>query len=413
MTRDAMTESALFGIALIGVAFVSVAFVSAAIPVLLGAGGVLLLGARMVPRWRLRHMALRRLRAPHAALVAIDVARGQVVRHLSGLITHVRSSVSRRHHVEQSRDERCADVLDSVARELRLGASLHAAVVSAIERHQFDEWQWLAQAARRGDPLTTIGADDLATRAISLAAEGCDAVCATESAARTLRANAAIAADSHAAVAHTRASMNVLAAVPLIIAAWLVVRDGGAREFFASPPGVGCVVGGVALHWLGRCWVARLAREARRTEAAVPDFVDLLALQVRSGRPPALAFLRASDSATGGLGEATRSVATVVRDGARFVEALTGARTRFDVRANGVIDALIDTERDGLAPRAIFERLSHDAHQQRRREADARIRALPVRLTLPLVTCILPAYVLLAVIPLLASQFPSVVIDPQ
>jgi len=32
---------------------------------------------------------------------------------------------------------------------------------------------------------------------------------------------------------------------------------------------------------------------------------------------------------------------------------------------------------------------------------------------LPLVTCILPAYVLLAVIPLLASQFPSVVIDPQ
>jgi len=169
----------------------------------------------------------------------------------------------------------------------------------------------------------------------------------------------------------------------------------------------------VALHWLGRCWVARLVREARRTEAAVPDFVDLLALQVRSGRPPALAFLRASDSATGGLGEATRSVATVVRDGARFVEALTGARTRFDVRANGVIDALIDTERDGLAPRAIFERLSHDAHQQRRREADARIRALPVRLTLPLVTCILPAYVLLAVIPLLASQFPSVVIDPQ
>ncbi|NCV97468.1 MAG: hypothetical protein EBW27_05690, partial [Acidimicrobiia bacterium] len=75
-----MTESALSGVALIGVAFVSVA-----IPVLLGAGGVLLFGARMVPRWRLRHMALRRLRAPHAAVVAIDIAREQVVRHLTGL----------------------------------------------------------------------------------------------------------------------------------------------------------------------------------------------------------------------------------------------------------------------------------------------------------------------------------------
>ena len=387
--------------------------IAAALFIVVGSGATWLLGTRVVPRWRLRRMVLRRLHAPHAAVVAIDVAREQVVRHLAQLFTGLRSRISRRHRVEQSRDERCADVLDSVARELRLGASLHAAVVSAIERHRFDEWQWLAQTAQRGDPLTTIAADDLATRAISLAAEGCDAVCATESAARTLRANAAIAADSHAAVAHTRASMNVLAAVPLIIAAWLVVRDGGAREFFASPPGVGCVVGGGALHWLGRRWVARLAGAARRTEAAVPDFVDLLALQVRSGRPPALAFLRASDSATGGLGEAARSVATVVRDGARFVEALTGARSRFDVRAHGVIDALIDTERDGLAPRAIFERLSHDAHQQRRREADARIRALPVRLTLPLVACILPAYVLLAVIPLLASQFPSVVIDPQ
>ena len=387
--------------------------ITAALFIVAGAGVVWLLSVRMVPRWRRRRMVLKRLRTPHALVVAIDIARERATRHVARLFTGLRTRVSRRHHVKQSRDERCADVLDSIARELRLGASLHAAVLSAIERHQFDEWQWLAQAAQRGDPLTTIGAHDLATRAIALAAEGCDAVCATESAARTLRANAAIAADSHAAVAHTRASMNVLAAVPLIIAAWLVVRDGGAREFFASPPGVGCVLGGVALHWLGRCWVARLAREARRTEAAVPDFVDLLALQVRSGRPPALAFLRASDSATGGLGKATRSVATVVRDGARFVEALTGARTRFDVRAHGVIDALIDTERDGLAPRAIFERLSHDAHQQRRREADARIRALPVRLTLPLVACILPAYVLLAVIPLLASQFPSVVIDPQ
>ncbi|NBT21630.1 MAG: hypothetical protein EBT17_05910, partial [Actinobacteria bacterium] len=84
----------------------------------------------------------------------------------------------------RSRDEACADVLDSVARELRLGASLHAAVVSAIKRHQFVEWQWLAQMAQQGDPLTMIAADDLATRAIALAAEGCDAVRATESAAR-------------------------------------------------------------------------------------------------------------------------------------------------------------------------------------------------------------------------------------
>jgi hypothetical protein len=76
-----------------------------------------------------------------------------------------------------------------------------------------------------------------------------------------------------------------------------------------------------------------------------------------------------------------------------------------------MIDALIDTERDGLAPRELFDRLATDAHAQRRRDADMRIRALPVRLTLPLVGCILPAYVLLAVVPLLASQLSSVNLD--
>ena len=387
--------------------------IAAALFIVLGSGASWLLITRVVVPLRMRSMVLRRLRAPHAIVLAVSVTRDRALQGLKRLIAGLRSRVSPRHRVARSRDEACADVLDSVARELRLGASLHAAVVSAIKRHQFVEWQWLAQMAQQGDPLTMIAADDLATRAIALAAEGCDAVRATESAARTLRANAAISADSLAAVAHTRASMNVLAAVPLAIAAWLVVRDGGAREFFTSPPGVACVVAGVTLHWLGRRWVARLTNAARRTDAAVPDFVDLLTLQVHSGRPPALAFLRASEAVTGDLGEAARRVAAKVRDGDRFVEALTTARTVFDVRAHAVIDALIDTERDGLAPRAIFERLSFDAHQQRRREADARIRALPVRLTLPLVSCILPAYVLLAVVPLLASQFPSVVIDPH
>jgi hypothetical protein len=34
-------------------------------------------------------------------------------------------------------------------------------------------------------------------------------------------------------------------------------------------------------------------------------------------------------------------------------------------------------------------------------------------LTLPLVGCILPAYLMLAVVPLLVSQFSSVHLDPQ
>jgi hypothetical protein len=99
--------------------------------------------------------------------------------------------------------------------------------------------------------------------------------------------------------------------------------------------------------------------------------------------------------------------------GARFVDALEMHRDRFPLRTQQLIDALIDTERAGLSTRELFDRLAADAHAQRRREAEQRIRSLPVRLTLPLVGCVLPAYALIAVVPLIASQLTSVTYDPH
>jgi Flp pilus assembly protein TadB len=251
----------------------------------------------------------------------------------------------------------------------------------------------------------------LALRAIAVASEGGDAVHAVEAAARTLRVTAAITAESRTAVAHTKASINVLTWVPLVLTAWLITRDERARTFFASAAGIACLLIGISLHWVGRRWVQRLAMDASRVDSDVPDFVDVVSVYLRSGQPPALAFLHASDTAPGMVGVAARSVAELVHDGGRFVDALTSSRHAFGLHAQPVIDALIDTERDGLAPRELFDRLATDAHAQRRRDADMRIRALPVRLTLPLVGCILPAYVLLAVVPLLASQLSSVNLD--
>ena len=320
--------------------------------------------------------------------------------------------------------ERHANALDAIGRELRLGSSLHAAVIAVVERQQVTEWQWLSDASREGHMLGTVirlndslndaspgAAPDLALRAIAVASEGGDAVHAVEAAARTLRVTATITAESRTAVAHTKASINVLTWVPLVLATWLIARDERARAFFVSTAGFACLLIGVALHWVGRRWVQRLTVSAARVDSDVPDFVDVVSVYLRSGQPPALAFLQASDTAPGTIGVAARAVAERVHNGERFVDVLTSLRSAFGLHAQPMIDALIDTERDGLAPRELFDRLATDAHAQRRRDADMRIRALPVRLTLPLVGCILPAYVLLAVVPLLASQLSSVNLD--
>ena len=331
---------------------------------------------------------------------------------------------ARRRAAQPLPSERHANALDAIGRELRLGSSLHAAVIAVVERQHITEWQWLSDASREGHMLGAVirlndslndatpdAAPNLALRAIAVASEGGDAVHAVEAAARTLRVTATITGESRTAVAHTKASINVLTWVPLVLATWLIARDERARAFFVSTAGFACLLIGVELHWVGRRWVQRLTVSAARVDSDVPDFVDVVSVYLRSGQPPALAFLHASDTAPGTVGVAAREVAERVHNGERFVDVLTSSRSEFGLHAQPMIDALIDTERDGLAPRELFDRLATDAHAQRRRDADMRIRVLPVRLTLPLVGCILPAYVLLAVIPLLASQLSSVNLD--
>ena len=58
-----------------------------------------------------------------------------------------------------------------------------------------------------------------------------------------------------------------------------------------------------------------------------------------------------------------------------------------------------------IAP--VLERLAEEARSERRRAADAAARQLPVRLAAPLVVCTLPAFVLLAIVPLLIGAFSS------
>ena len=326
---------------------------------------------------------------------------------------------SRKATVQSSDCERYADVLDAIGRELRLGASLHAAILRAIERHRVEEWHWLTATCGDGRALVDIARNAhnhhecFALRSISVAAEGGDAVHAVETAARTLRTTAALAAESQSAAAHTKASMSVLTWVPMILVLWLLVRHPTARSFFLSPLGLTCLSAGSALQWVGRRWVHRMSAHACRLDSDVPDFIDVVSVHLRAGKPPALAFLAAADNAPGEFGEIARRVVEDVRTGTRFVDALATHRRSLGVQAQALVDGLIDTERDGLPPRQLFERLATDAHTQRRREVDARIRALPVRLTLPLVGCILPAYVMLGVIPLLLSHFSSVHVDPQ
>jgi pilus assembly protein TadC len=69
-----------------------------------------------------------------------------------------------------------------------------------------------------------------------------------------------------------------------------------------------------------------------------------------------------------------------------------------------LVGALVSSERDGVSLAPLLERVRVEALRVRRHELEVAARRLPVLLLFPLVLCVLPAFVLLTVVPLLASS---------
>ena len=155
---------------------------------------------------------------------------------------------------------------------------------------------------------------------------------------------------------------------------------------------------------------ARATRTQRRLDQALaddlPETAELLAVAAAAGCNVRLALeavRRARD------GPAVEVIGAVLADvdvgGRRLADALGRAPTGHGEAVRPLTALLVDAERYGTPLGPALERLGDDLRQRRRRRAEERARQLPVRLLLPLVLCILPAFALLTVAPLLVSGF--------
>ena len=150
--------------------------------------------------------------------------------------------------------------------------------------------------------------------------------------------------------------------------------------------------------------------DARRRWAvvdAVPEAADLLALSVAGGLtvPPALpAAARWSPDPVG----PALAVATAAIDlGRPAGDALEDLAAELGPPARPLIDVLLASERYGAPLAAGLERVAREARLERRRRGEERARRVPVLLLFPLVLCVLPAFGLLTVVPLLVGSLPE------
>ena len=249
----------------------------------------------------------------------------------------------------------------------------------------------------------------LAAAALALGAElGGTAARSLDAVADTLRDRNAVHREIRALSTQARASAAVMAAAPVAFSALVAVADPSSVTFLlTSTFGVACLVLGVGLDVLGAWWmrriVARAGRERDPVAAETADTIDLFVLALGAGLNLRLAVAAVARRAPPRWSDALQRVVERVDRGQRVSDALDAVPDDLGPATRPMVRALTGAERYGTPLLPTLERLAVDARLDRRRRAEESARRVPVKLLFPLVLCVLPAFGMLTVAPLLAG----------
>jgi Flp pilus assembly protein TadB len=164
-----------------------------------------------------------------------------------------------------------------------------------------------------------------------------------------------------------------------------------------------------ALPWLLRIAIRVIRRRRRQRQLhhqivlGLPETIDLARIVISSGATVSETVNVLAARAPEPFAEAFGATSAEVRQGGRLIDTLPAVVGRLGDPVRGLVRALQVGERDGVAVGPLLERARVEGLRVRRHELEVAARRLPVLLLFPLVLCVLPAFVLLTVVPLLAS----------
>lgn len=167
---------------------------------------------------------------------------------------------------------------------------------------------------------------------------------------------------------------------------------------------VGTVVVAAARVRAGR---AVVRRRARAVESAVPDLLDLFVIAAAAGHTVHSCLVLVADRSPEPVRPAMLTARNAVLRGMPLSEALRDLGTGLGALGPSLTGALAASAATGAPLGPALRDVAVIARDRRRRDAENDARRLPVTLLFPLVCCVLPAFILLAVIPLLAASLAS------
>lgn len=264
-------------------------------------------------------------------------------------------------------------IVGAVARSVAAGGSIPEAIMSAASS---------TEAAQAGSAWRAVAASWFVANE-----SGAPLASSLRETADTLRQLGQLHRDVDAALAGPRSTARFVGVMPVLgLLFGALLGFDTIAVLFGTPLGVGCLVAGALLTVAAARWTSRLVARARPAESSPGLTAQLVAIGLAGGG----SLARARDLATEAL---TRHDLGESDDAQR-------------------IDRVLELSRAAGVPAA--ELLQSEARQIGREatsRAQSRAAALGTTLMIPLGVCVLPAFMLLGVAPMMIAIFSSTVVE--
>ena len=186
---------------------------------------------------------------------------------------------------------------------------------------------------------------------------------------------------------------------------WLWAVSAGSACWSFRPGWGGLVLGVVVAVLVGRLAARAEPAEVRRRReemrADLPVLVLLLATTLRAGAPPALGVRRACAALPGAAAERLAAVPDRLALGTDPVAVWDEVARDAELAPLG--RAMARAQRSGAPVAATVERLAEELAATGRADVEDRAHAVGVKAAVPLGVCLLPSFLLLGIVPMVAG----------
>lgn len=165
----------------------------------------------------------------------------------------------------------------------------------------------------------------------------------------------------------------------------------------------------VAVWWRSRQWEsAHVRRRRARLEAELPHVVDLMTAALAAGAAPTTALALVAEAVDAPMSEELRTWTTRLALGADPAAVWASMARHPQLARLG--STLHRAAESGAPVAAALLRLSEDLRARRRAAVEERVRQVEVKAAVPLGVCLLPCFVVVGVVPLVAGSVSGLIL---